>query len=146
MKKYLKKKQLMIAMAVFLSVISIALCVYRVRSMVGWRPYKHIADDYTKSPVWAAYIDRENMKKETIPIADFIDMLKKIRVTTPYDGEWETWSMDMFVYQEYGEQIHNKYVGFSLIPEPVINIGGEIYWMTKGSAKVYLEFCDNFIR
>lgn len=138
----MKKKISQIVIAVILVGI---LGFFGVRSVVGWRPFKHVAYEDMQPYAMAAYIDLENMKRESIPIAYLISMMNEIRVTTSYDGEYDPWAMDHFVYWKYGERWQNYRVGFSLDPEPIIDIGGEVYRMTGKSAGAYLDFCENFL-
>lgn len=138
----MKKKIIQIGIALIMLGL---LAVFGIRSIVGWRPFKHVAYEDMQPYAWAGYIDLENMTRESIPTAYFISMLNEIRVTTPYDGEYDPWSMDHFVCWEYGERWQYNRVGFALDPEPIIDIGGEVYRMTKNSAEVYLDFYENFL-
>ena len=130
-----------------IALILVAIIVFGgIRSVIGWRPFKNVSYDDMQPYSRVAYIDLENMKRESVPTAYFISMLNEISVTTPYDGEYDPWSMDHFVCWEYGDRWEYNRVAFALEPEPIIDIGGKIYRMTKGTAEVYLEFFDNFVR
>ena len=139
----MKKKVTLIVIALVLVAI---LGFFGIRSVVGWRPYKQLAYEDMIPYVWTGHIDLESMTRESIPTAYFISMLSEIRVTTPYDGEYDPWSMEYFVWWEYGENRGYNRVGFALDPEPIIDIGGEIYRMTGNSIEVYQDFCKDFLK
>ena len=101
MKNKIGKKQLLIAMAVFLSVIFIGLCAYGVRSLVGWRPYKDIQSE---DLYYACYTDGRDSQIylfNDAKLEEFSEILRNIRIYSVGKNiqYGEGYSMERFLFE-----------------------------------------------
>ena len=123
-----------------------AFCFFSVRSVVGWRPFKHFEHDDLRARSTVC-IDLEEMKRESVTAGEhFIRMLNEIRVTTPYDREYDPWSMMYFLYQleSTGGTYHR--IGVTYDPVPLIDIDGKVYRIDEETADRYRDFWENHDR
>ncbi|MBQ8815168.1 MAG: hypothetical protein IJZ85_11825 [Lachnospiraceae bacterium] len=143
-----KKRKFLVILAVFLCMIVGSLCAYGIRSIVGWRPFKNFeyADLHQYSLVMQ--IDLKEMKREYVQKTNmyhFVKLLNEIRVT-PYDGEYDPWSMMYLVYQEDKDPWTYHRIGVTLDPVPIIDIGGNVYRIDRETAEKYQDFWKNHSR
>lgn len=136
----MKKKVIGIGIVLILTAI---LVFSVIRCTVGWKPFKYMKFDVLTPYSAVMHIDLVEMKRENVPAMYFVKMLKEMQVT-PYEGDYDPWSMTYFVYRESGTPLKFMRIGFALEPEPIIEIEGKVYRINRKSAEIYRNFWDAY--
>lgn len=138
----MKKKMFLIGV-IFVCIIIVFLVV---RLAAGWKPFKNFKYDDLNHYTRVVSIDLEQMERvgvEQTKTQYFVKMLNGIRVTAPYKGEYDPWSMMYFVYQRNGEDMTYHRIGVTCDPAPIIDIDGKLYRLDPASAETYQDFWKN---
>ena len=138
----MKKKLVRIGIALILAAVVV---FFGVRSIVGWRPFENFKYDDLNPYSLIVQIDLDEMRREYVQMTNmyhFIKLLNGMRVT-PYDGEYDPWSMKYFVYRENNEGATYSRIGVALNPIPLVDINGKVYHLDRKSAERYMDFWEN---
>jgi len=142
----MKKKTIKIGLILSLVVIFVFLSI---RSTVGWRPFKNFEEKDFNAYSYIYAINMEEMKREKVDWNNkyhLVKMMNKLRVTAPYEGEYDPKSMMYLVYQLEGAVLTYHRIGVTYDPEPIIALDGKVYRIDKVSADMYRDFWENHSR
>ena len=111
---------------------------FSVRSLVGWKPFKDVEQDYL-SYFWmhATNMGEESRYWNVDPVSqDAVLMILKDTKVVPYFGKYDPGdeSMMYFIYSDREDKLTLNRIGVTLAPKPILTIGAKAYRIDQEKA------------